>query len=59
MQVQHSYTSSINEWLNLSYSRPHAFRYGNQRDDALLLNLELTNSDLVGIVPENIQYHPG
>ena len=39
----------VNQWLNFSYSRPHAFRYGNQKKNSLLLSLELTNSDLVGV----------
>ena len=37
------------ELFVLTYSRPHAFRYGNQKKNVLLLRLELTNSDLVGI----------
>ena len=39
---------------NSSYSRPHAFRYGNQKKSALLLRLERTNSDLVC----DIMIHP-
>ena len=39
----------VNEWLNFSSSRPHAFRYGNQKKNTLLLRLDLTNSDLVDV----------
>ena len=39
----------VNQWLNFSYSRPHVFRYGNQKKTSLLLSFELTNSDLVGL----------
>ena len=39
----------VNQWLNFWYSRPVAFRYGNQNKKALLLRIELTNSALVDV----------
>ena len=39
----------VNQWLNFSYSHPHAFRYRNQKKNSLLRRLELSNSDLVDI----------
>ena len=39
----------VNQWLNFLYSGPHPFRYGNQKKNKLLLKLELTNSNLVGV----------
>ena len=39
----------VNQWLNFSYSRPHAFRYGNQKKIALLLRLELINFDFMTV----------
>ena len=40
---------SVIERFVLTSSRPHAFRWGNQRERSLLLKLELTNSDLMGV----------
>ena len=34
MQVQRSYNSSTNEWLNLTYSRSHAFHYGRKKTNS-------------------------
>ena len=39
----------VNQWLSLWYSRPHAFRYGDQKKTTLLQRLDFTNSDLVGV----------
>ena len=38
----------VNQWLTFR-TRPHAFRYENQKKNSLLLSLELINSDLAGV----------
>ena len=37
--------STPRQSMNFSYSRPHPFRYGNQKKHSLLLRLGLINSD--------------
>ena len=49
MQVQHSYNSSTNEWLNFTYSRSHAFRYERKNTNPTLVRIELTTSVLADV----------
>ena len=39
----------VNQWLNFTYSRSHAFRYGRQNKNPALTRIELTTSALVGV----------
>ena len=36
----------VNQWLNFTYSRSHAFRYGRQNKISALIRIELTTSAL-------------
>ena len=36
----------VNQWLNFTYSRPHAFRYGSKNTNPTLVKIELTTSAL-------------
>ena len=49
MQVQQSYNSSTNGWLNFTYSRSHAFRYERKNTNPTLVRIELTTSALAGV----------
>ena len=49
MQVQHSYNSSTNVWLNFTYSRSHAFRYERKNTNPTLVRIELTTSVLADV----------
>ena len=37
----------FNQWLNFTYSRTHAFRYGRQNKNPALTRIELTTSVLL------------
>ena len=39
----------VNQWLNLSYSRSHAFRYERKNTNPTLVRIELTTSALAGM----------
>ena len=39
---------TINQWLNLTNSRSHAFRYGRKNTNPTLVRIELTTSALAG-----------
>ena len=39
----------INQWLNFTYSRSHAFRYGSKNTNPTLVRIELTTSALAGV----------
>ena len=39
----------INQWLNFTYSRPHAFRYERKNTNPTLVRIELTTSALAGV----------
>ena len=49
MQVQHSYNSLVNQWLNFTYSRSHAFRYERKNTNPTLVRIELTTSVLADV----------
>ena len=37
----------VNQWLNFTYSRSHAFRYGRKNANPTLVRIELTTSALL------------
>ena len=39
----------VNQWLNLTYPRSHAFRYGGKNTNPTLVRIELTTSALGGV----------
>ena len=39
----------VNQWLNFSYSRSHAFRYERKNTNPTLVRIELTTSALAGV----------
>ena len=39
----------VNQWLNFTYSRSHAFRYERKNTNPTLVRIELTTSALVGV----------
>ena len=39
----------VNQWLNFSYSRSHAFRYESKNTNPTLVRIELTTSALAGV----------
>ena len=39
----------VNQWLNFTYSRSHAFRYERKNTNPILVRIELTTSALVGV----------
>ena len=39
----------VNQWLNFTYSRSHAFRYERKNTNPTLVRIELTNSALAGV----------
>ena len=39
----------VNQWLNFTYSRPHAFRYERKNTNPTLVRIELTTSALAGV----------
>ena len=39
----------VNQWLNFTYSRSHAFRYERKNTNHSLVRIELTTSALVGV----------
>ena len=39
----------FNQWLNFTYSRSHAFRYGRKNTNPTLVRIELTTSALAGV----------
>ena len=39
----------VNQWLNFTYSRSHAFRYGSKNTNPTLVRIELTTSALAGV----------
>ena len=39
----------INQWLNFTYSRSHAFRYERKNTNPTLVRIELTTSALAGV----------
>ena len=39
----------VNQWLNFTYSRSHAFRYGRKNTNPTLVRIELTTSALAGV----------
>ena len=49
MQVQHSFLQLVNQWLNFTYSRSHAFRYERKNTNPTLVRIELTTSALAGV----------
>ena len=48
MQVQHS-LQLVNQWLNFTYSRYHAFRYERKNTNPTLVRIELTTYALAGV----------
>ena len=49
MQVQHSYTYLVNQCLNFTYARSHAFRYERKNTNPTLVRIELTTSVLADV----------
>ena len=39
----------VNQWLNFTYSRSHAFRYERKNTNPALVRIELTTSALAGV----------
>ena len=39
----------VNQWLNFTYSRSHAFCYERKNTDPTLVRIELTTSALAGV----------
>ena len=39
----------VNQWLNFTYSRSHAFRYERKNTNPTLVRIELTTSGLAGV----------
>ena len=39
----------VNQWLNFTYSRSHAFRYGRKNTNFTLVRIELTTSVLADV----------
>ena len=39
----------VNQWLNFTYSRSHAFRYERKNTNPSLVRIELTTSALAGV----------
>ena len=39
----------VNQWLNFTYSRSHAFRYETKNTNPTLVRIELTTSGLAGV----------
>ena len=39
----------VNQWLNVTYSRSHAFRYERKNTNPTLVRIELTTSALAGV----------
>ena len=39
----------VNQWLNFTYSRTHAFRYERKNTNPTLVRIELTTSALAGV----------
>ena len=39
----------VNQWLNFTYSRSHAFRYEKKNTNPTLVRIELTTSALAGV----------
>ena len=39
----------VNQWLDFTYSRSHAFRYGRKNTNPTLVGIELTTSALAGV----------
>ena len=39
----------VNQWLNFTHSRSHAFRYGKKNTNPTLVRIELTTSALAGV----------
>ena len=39
----------VNQWLNFTYSRSHAFRYERKNTTPTLVRIELTTSALAGV----------
>ena len=39
----------VNQWLNFTYSRSHAFRYERKNTNPTLVRIELTTSALTGV----------
>ena len=39
----------VNQWLNYTYSRSHAFRYERKNTNPTLVRIELTTSALAGV----------
>ena len=39
----------VNQWLNFTYSRSHAFRYERKNTDPTLVRIDLTTSALAGV----------
>ena len=39
----------VNQWLNFTYSRSHAFRYERKNTNPILVRIELTTSALAGV----------
>ena len=54
----------VNQWLNFTYSRSHAFRYERKNTNPTLVRIELTTSALAGVqvttkqIPENYNSSP-
>ena len=54
LQIFHRDASSallqlVNQWLNFTYSRSHAFRYERKNTNPTLVRIELTPSALAGV----------
>ena len=39
----------VNQWLNFTYSRSHAFRYETKKTNPTLVRIELTTAALAGV----------
>ena len=39
----------VNQWLNFTYSRSHAFRYERKNTNPTLVRIEVTTSALAGV----------
>ena len=48
MQVEH-FLQLVNQWLNFTYSRSHAFRYERKNPNPTLVRIELTTSVLADV----------
>ena len=48
LQVQHS-CQLVDQWLDFTYSRSHAFRYERKNTNPTLVRFELTTSALAGV----------